>query len=66
MVIPVPICTKDEIWTIFTATDTNKFDNTESFWFAEVLKYLYLTFDDPSHISLDECMYSDLLIIILY
>lgn len=25
--------------------------------FAEVLKYLYLTFDDPSHISLDECEY---------
>ncbi|KAJ7046058.1 glycoside hydrolase family 47 protein [Mycena alexandri] len=28
-------------------------DDMESFWFAEVLKYLYLTFDDPSHISLD-------------
>jgi len=31
------------------------YDETESFFFAEVLKYLYLTFDDPSHISLDEC-----------
>ena len=30
-------------------------DDMESFWFAEVLKYLYLTFDDPSHISVDEC-----------
>jgi mannosyl-oligosaccharide alpha-1,2-mannosidase len=47
-------------------------DETQSFWFAEVLKYLYvvfvscyrtrglrlcryLTFDDPQHISLDEC-----------
>ncbi|KAM6497619.1 glycoside hydrolase family 47 protein [Amanita muscaria] len=28
-------------------------DETESFWFAEVLKYLYLTFDDPNNISLD-------------
>ncbi|KAF8714433.1 hypothetical protein AX14_012695 [Amanita brunnescens Koide BX004] len=28
-------------------------DDTESFWFAEVLKYLYLTFDDPNNISLD-------------
>ncbi|KAJ7255450.1 glycoside hydrolase family 47 protein [Mycena haematopus] len=28
-------------------------DDMESFWFAEVLKYLYLTFDDPRHISLD-------------
>ena len=30
-------------------------DDMESFWFAEVLKYLYLTFDDPNHISLDKC-----------
>ncbi|KAJ7221272.1 glycoside hydrolase, partial [Mycena pura] len=28
-------------------------DATESFWFAET-KYLYLTFDDPGHISLDD------------
>ncbi|KAF7367205.1 alpha-1,2-Mannosidase [Mycena sanguinolenta] len=28
-------------------------NDMESFWFAEVLKYLYLTFDDPTHISLD-------------
>ncbi|KAF6757956.1 glycoside hydrolase [Ephemerocybe angulata] len=33
-------------------------DDTESFWFAETLKYLYLTFDDSSHISLDEWVFS--------
>jgi mannosyl-oligosaccharide alpha-1,2-mannosidase len=51
--------------------NSDKIDDMESFWFAEVLKYLcaafqhlggprlmffrYLTFDDPTHISLDEC-----------
>ncbi|KAJ7737097.1 seven-hairpin glycosidase [Mycena metata] len=29
-----------------------------SFWFSEVLKYLYLTFDDPEHISLDEYVFN--------
>ncbi|KAL0069252.1 hypothetical protein AAF712_003616 [Marasmius tenuissimus] len=33
-------------------------DTTESFWFAEVLKYLYLTFDDPNHISLHEYVFN--------
>jgi len=33
-------------------------DETQSFWFAEVLKYLYLTFDDPSNISLDEFVFN--------
>ncbi|KAG7095365.1 hypothetical protein E1B28_006124 [Marasmius oreades] len=33
-------------------------DDTESFWFAEVLKYLYLTFDDPKHISLDDFVFN--------
>ncbi|KAJ3571801.1 hypothetical protein NP233_g3526 [Leucocoprinus birnbaumii] len=33
---------------------SSKFDHMESFWFAEVLKYLYLTFDDPARYSLDE------------
>ena len=33
-------------------------DDMESFWFAEVLKYLYLTFDDPNRISLDNCEYT--------
>ena len=38
-----------------TKANSSRYDETESFWFAEVLKYLYLTFDDPAHISLDEC-----------
>jgi len=38
--------------------NTTKIDDTESFWFAEVLKYLYLTFDDPNHISLDEFVFN--------
>ncbi|KAF7341385.1 alpha-1,2-Mannosidase [Mycena venus] len=33
-------------------------DVMESFWFAEVLKYLYLTFDDPKHISLDNHVFN--------
>ncbi|KAJ7913537.1 seven-hairpin glycosidase [Mycena leptocephala] len=33
-------------------------DITESFWFAEVLKYLYLTFDDPEHISLNDYVFN--------
>ncbi|KAF8814741.1 glycoside hydrolase family 47 protein [Phlegmacium glaucopus] len=37
---------------------SDKVDDTESFWFAEVLKYLYLTFDDPNHISLDEWVFN--------
>ncbi|ETW77967.1 glycoside hydrolase family 47 protein [Heterobasidion irregulare TC 32-1] len=38
--------------------NTTKIDDTESFWFAEVLKYLYLTFDDPNHISLDDYVFN--------
>ncbi|KAJ4482500.1 glycoside hydrolase family 47 protein [Lentinula aciculospora] len=43
--------------------DVNNFtagleDDTESFWFAEVLKYLYLTFDDPENISLDNFVFN--------
>ncbi|KAI1787579.1 glycoside hydrolase, partial [Ganoderma leucocontextum] len=38
--------------------DSGCIDDMESFWFAEVLKYLYLTFDDPSHISLDEYVFN--------
>jgi len=37
---------------------SSKIDDTESFWFAEVLKYLYLTFDDPNHISLDDWVFN--------
>ncbi|KAK5937574.1 hypothetical protein PMZ80_010194 [Knufia obscura] len=29
-------------------------DKMESFWLAETLKYFYLLFDEPEHISLDE------------
>jgi mannosyl-oligosaccharide alpha-1,2-mannosidase len=55
------------------SVDGGLIDDMQSFWFAEVLKYLYafpvvvvfllrlrvtrryLTFDDPKHISLDDC-----------
>ncbi|KAG5635267.1 hypothetical protein H0H81_011892 [Sphagnurus paluster] len=37
---------------------SDKIDDMESFWFAEVLKYLYLTFDDPKHISIDEYIFN--------
>ncbi|KAJ7856773.1 glycoside hydrolase [Mycena leptocephala] len=33
-------------------------DDMESFWFAEMLKYLYFTFDDPTHISLDDFVFN--------
>jgi mannosyl-oligosaccharide alpha-1,2-mannosidase len=32
-----------------------KVDDMPSFFFSEVLKYLYLTFDEPERVSLDEC-----------
>ncbi|OBZ67538.1 putative mannosyl-oligosaccharide alpha-1,2-mannosidase 1B [Grifola frondosa] len=40
------------------STDSDFIDDMESFWFAEVMKYLYLTFDDPSNISLDEYVFN--------
>ncbi|KAF7763520.1 CAZyme family GH47 [Agaricus bisporus var. burnettii] len=45
---------------ILDVNDPNsmKIDDLESFWFAETLKYLYLTFDDPSHFSLDEYIFT--------
>ncbi|KAI0346608.1 glycoside hydrolase family 47 protein [Trametopsis cervina] len=44
------------IWNVSdtVTSDDNFIDDSESFWYAEVLKYLYLTFDDPSHINLDQ------------
>ncbi|KAK7038564.1 alpha-1,2-mannosidase [Favolaschia claudopus] len=33
-------------------------DIADSFWYAETLKYLYLTFDDPKHISLDNYVFN--------
>ncbi|KAJ7573879.1 glycoside hydrolase family 47 protein [Mycena floridula] len=38
--------------------NSSQIDAEESFWFAEVLKYLFLTFDDPSHISLDDYVFN--------
>ncbi|KAF9035737.1 glycoside hydrolase family 47 protein [Hymenopellis radicata] len=35
-----------------------KINDMESFWFAEVLKYLYLTFDDPAHVSIDDYVFN--------
>ncbi|KAI0314997.1 seven-hairpin glycosidase [Amylostereum chailletii] len=39
-------------------TSGGRVDETESFWFAEVLKYLYLTFDDPEKYSLDNYVFN--------
>ncbi|KAF8581522.1 glycoside hydrolase family 47 protein, partial [Ramaria rubella] len=41
-----------------TVTPENRVDETESFMFAEVMKYLYLIFDDPEHILLDEYVFN--------
>jgi len=48
------------IWDVMntSGSNSNRDDNTESFFFAEVMKYLYLTFDDPHHISLDEWVFN--------
>jgi len=40
------------------ATDSGFIDDMQSFWFGEVLKYLYLTFSDPSLVSLDEYVFN--------
>lgn len=37
-----------------TAETPVTLDEMESFWLAETLKYFYLLFSDPSHISLDD------------
>jgi mannosyl-oligosaccharide alpha-1,2-mannosidase len=37
-----------------TVSDSTRIDASESFWMAETLKYFYLTFSDPSLVSLDE------------
>ncbi|EJC99387.1 seven-hairpin glycosidase [Fomitiporia mediterranea MF3/22] len=41
-----------------TVTNSAFIDDTESFFFAEVMKYLFLTFDDPEHISLDNFVFN--------
>jgi mannosyl-oligosaccharide alpha-1,2-mannosidase len=33
-------------------------NDQESFWMAETLKYLFLIFDDPTRISLDEWVFN--------
>lgn len=38
--------------------DSMKKDGMESFWLAETLKYLYLTFSDPDFISLDDFVFN--------
>ncbi|KAL1901904.1 hypothetical protein Sste5346_001609 [Sporothrix stenoceras] len=35
-----------------------KLDSMESFWFAETLKYLYLTFTEPEYYSLDDYVFN--------
>jgi mannosyl-oligosaccharide alpha-1,2-mannosidase len=36
----------------------SKTNTQESFWLAETLKYLFLIFDDPERISLDEWVFN--------
>ncbi|KAK0216656.1 glycoside hydrolase family 47 protein [Armillaria nabsnona] len=47
----------DGIYDVNNVTSA-KVDDMESFWFAEVLKYLYLTFDDPENISIDDYIFN--------
>ena len=53
--LKTPAVAYEPINDVNSADGAGFIDDMESFWFAEVLKYLYLTFDDPDHISLDEC-----------
>lgn len=41
-----------------TRIPPTKGDNTESFWFAETLKYLYLLFDDNNLVPLDKYVFN--------
>lgn len=41
-----------------TTIPPKKRDNTESFWWAETLKYLYLLFDDTNKIPLDKYVFN--------
>lgn len=40
------------------STNSSRIDQTESFFFAEVMKYIYLTFAEPSVIDLDKYVVS--------
>ncbi|EIW78379.1 glycoside hydrolase family 47 protein [Coniophora puteana RWD-64-598 SS2] len=39
-------------------TNSPRINDMESFWFAEVLKYLFLTFDAPEKVSLDDFVFN--------
>lgn len=41
-----------------TASPPTKADRMESFWMAETLKYLYLTFSEPDVVSLDKFVFN--------
>jgi len=41
-----------------TRAGGSKSNDQESFWLAETLKYLFLIFDDPGRISLDEWVFN--------
>src|SRR5690348_425912 len=43
---------------ILTPDRGGQSDQEESFWIAETLKYLFLIFDDPQRISLDEWVFN--------
>ncbi|CAE6491031.1 unnamed protein product, partial [Rhizoctonia solani] len=40
------------------STNSTHIDHTESFFFAEVIKYIYLTFDEPNKFSLDDYVFN--------
>ncbi|CAE6513969.1 unnamed protein product, partial [Rhizoctonia solani] len=40
------------------STNSSYIDHTESFFFAEVIKYIYLTFDEPEKFSLDKYVFN--------
>ncbi|KAH7339611.1 seven-hairpin glycosidase [Rhizoctonia solani] len=40
------------------STNSSYIDHTESFFFAEVIKYIYLTFDEPNKFSLDKYVFN--------
>ncbi|KAF8739874.1 glycosyl hydrolase 47 family, partial [Rhizoctonia solani] len=45
------------IWDV-RSTNSSYINHTESFFFAEVMKYIYLTFDDPEKFSLDKYVFN--------
>ncbi|KAJ1304572.1 hypothetical protein OPQ81_005714 [Rhizoctonia solani] len=47
----------DGIWDV-RKEDSGFINHTESFFFAEVMKYIYLTFDEPSRFSLDKYVFN--------